>query len=754
MARMIGRTLLHYEIESKLGEGGMGAVYKARDTRLGRDVALKFLPRQLAAGSVFRARFEVEARAAAALNHPNVAAIHAIEECDGEPFLVLEYVAGSSLRERIAQGPVPLDQALHFTRQIASGLQAAHDRGIVHRDIKSSNLMVTPDGTVKILDFGLARIGAGTDLTETRATLGTISAMSPEQVRGEPADARSDIWSLGVVLYEMLAGHAPFRGEHDQAVLYAIANTEPPPPSSLRNGIPAAVERLVHKAMARAREARYARVADLLADLESLDDASPSAKPARPPALAVLPFTNVRNDPSTDFLGFALADQVIGSLSDVTELLVRPSISVRKYQGQTIDARAVGQDLNVEFLLTGFFLKQDDDIRLNVEMVDIRSDEMVWRDSIRVRYENAFELQDVVAEKVLRGLSMRLSNNERTRRRADVPADPLAYEKYLRAVSCPLTTEGSRLAATMAEQAIALDPKYAPAWVEFGFRLALWNMEALLGREAFARAEAAYRQALSLNPDMAPALKELALHCTNTARPEEAAQFIERLFQRTPDSAEAHYVLGYLYRYTGMLDEAVREVDRTLELDPGNRRYRGAGWAYISHGDYQKAYDAFTLDPDGTVGIAWRGMSLYLMGNRDRAIEHFDRAAAIEPDTFVGIRHAGISACLKGDLEMGHGLLRRLEERIPKDHDPEHWYLLAGAYGLMGDDAGTIRALERAVDGGYFSGPGFLRDPLLEGVRGDAGFERVLALARQKHEAFKSRAFPALERAVAAGRRT
>ena len=264
---MIGKTISHYKILEKLGEGGMGVVYKAEDTKLKREVALKFLPRQISASEEERKRFKIEAQAAGALNHPNIATIHAIDDVDDETFIVMEYIDGEELKEKIKGGRLPVDQTIGIATQIANGLQAAHKKGITHRDIKSSNIMITDEGQVKVMDFGLAKLRSGTQVTKSGTTLGTVAYMSPEQVRGEKADHRSDIWSFGVVLYEMLAGKLPFHGDYDQVVIYAIQSVEPQVISEERKGLPPVLEAVVKKALTKDVDARYQHIDEVVNDL-------------------------------------------------------------------------------------------------------------------------------------------------------------------------------------------------------------------------------------------------------------------------------------------------------------------------------------------------------------------------------------------------------------------------------------------------------------------------------------------------------
>jgi serine/threonine protein kinase len=339
---VIGKTILHYRILRELGRGGMGVVYEAEDTRLGRRVALKFLPPHAASASPERRRLVGEARAAAALNHPNITHINAIEEFDGDAFIVMEYVEGRELRALVESRELPLDGVVALAIQIATGLKAAHDRGIIHRDVKSTNIMVTGDGRVKIMDFGLAKMVGNTRVTKTGAVVGTTDYMSPEQVRGEDVDHRTDIWSFGIVLYEMLTGQRPFRGDHAQAVMYAIANHDAPSPATLSPDLPGEAIALVKKMLARNRDERCASMTEIIATLELLqrgfsttrrearDRRKPDTRTALP-GVAVLPFSSIRPDPETDFLGFALADQVIGALAYVDSVAVCPSSAVRKF---------------------------------------------------------------------------------------------------------------------------------------------------------------------------------------------------------------------------------------------------------------------------------------------------------------------------------------------------------------------------------------------------------------------------------------
>jgi non-specific serine/threonine protein kinase len=743
---MIGRDILHYHIVEKLGEGGMGAVYKARDSRLDRDVAIKFLPSRIAGDGVGRSRFEVEARAAAALNHPNIATIHAIEEVDGEMFIVMEYIQGHELKELIARGGLGVDRAVKIALDVAKGLQLAHQKGIIHRDIKSSNVMVTDGDTAKVTDFGLAKIGAGTDITKSGITIGTVAYMSPEQILGERVDHRSDIWSFGVLLYEMLTGKLPFAGDYERAISYAILNVDPKPVSELAGDVPAALDALVAEMLEKNASARPQSIGDVIAVLKRDDlgatpkravSNSDSDKQIKRPGLAVLPFTSIKRDPDVEYLGFALADQIIGALSYVNGVLVRPSSAIRKYQDQTVDAPTVGHELQVEYVLAGYYLIEGSVVRLNVELVKAHSNEMVWRESIQADYNTVFALQDIAAEKVLGGLKVRFSSDERQHMRADVPADPLAYEYYLRAVSYPVTLDGDRLAVEMLEKALDLDQDYAPGWAELGYRISQLGSFGLLGEKEQQRAENALKKALSLNGNLLAALFNLSVLSVDTGRLEEALDLIDRMLRITPDNATAHFALSYVYRYAGMLEESVNEVETALMLDPKNPRFRSGGFTFLYRGDYRKAYELFDLDGASTLGIAWKGMSLFLMGENERALEFLDRAVAMEPEGFLGLRHGGIGAYIRGDVEKGLRLIRRLDEATDPHADSEHWYLIAGAYSLLGDRASCVRALRRAIDLGFFSYPAMQIDPQLDSVRDDQEFQEVLAIAKRKHEAFR-----------------
>lgn len=740
---MIGRDILHYRVVAKIGEGGMGVVYKARDTRLDRDVAIKFLPDRIAGDATGRSRFTVEARAAAALNHPNIATIHAIEEVDGELFIVMEHIEGRELKDLIAADKLGVGRVVSIAIGIAQGLHLAHQKGIVHRDIKSSNIMITDSGTSKVTDFGLARIGEGIDLTRSGVAVGTVTYMSPEQVAGEKVDHRSDIWSFGVLLYEMLSKKLPFAGDYDRAIMYSIMNVDPKPVAALVSDIPSALNALVMKMLAKDPAARPQSMTDVIDVLtRSAVDTAPDRADSSPrnerPGLAVLPFNSIKQDPDMEFLGFALADQIIGSLSYVTGVLVRPSSAIRKYQNNPVDAPTAGRELQVDYILTGYYLKEGGVVRLNVELVDVQSNDMVWREAIQVNYENVFTLQDIAAEKVLRGLKVRFSADERQKMRPDVPADPLAYEYYLRAVSYPVTLDGDQLAVNMVEKALALDPSYAPAWVELGFRYSQISSFGLRPKE-LRLAEEAFKKALSLNENMLPALWNLALRYVDVARIDEAFELIERMLRVAPGYAPAHFALSYIYRYAGLMEESVRELETALALDPKNRRYRSGGFVYMYIGNYRRAYELFDLDGESTFGIAWKGMSLYLMGEKERALEHLERATAMEPDGFLGLRYGGIAAHIRGDTESGLRLIRRLDKSTDANADSEHWYLVAGSYGLLGDRENSVRALRWAIERGFFNYSAMQIDPQFAAFRDDPEFRQVLEVAKQKHDAFRKK---------------
>ncbi len=780
-----------YEILGELGRGGMGVVYKAQDSKLNRTVALKFLPPELTHISDVKERFLREAHAAAGLDHPNICTVYELDEAEMKTFISMAYIKGQNLREKIEANPLNLDEILNIAIQIAEGLSEAHRKGIVHRDIKSANIMVTDKDRVKIMDFGLAKIAGSTLVTQEGTTMGTIAYMSPEQIRGKEVDYRTDIWSLGVVLFEMLTGQLPFEGKHDQAVMYSIVNEDPRPITGVRAGIPMDLEYLVGKAMEKDPTDRYQNVDEILVDLKSLkkefksgvtttkltNTKSPGKKRPYPyvgitalcvvlivgglflwkrlvsdrmvlessslsglKRLAVLPFANIRSDPQTDFLGFALADQIIGDLAYAKNVLARPSSAVRQYQNQEVDVLAAGQDLKVDFIVMGHYLKEGDIVRLNIELVNVHSNEMIWREPIQVRYENVFELQDLVTKKVIDGLKTQFLQDERKRIQTDIPQNPLAYEYYLRSISYPFSNEGDQLAIEMLKKTIELDPNYAPAYDQLGDRIHRLAQFGLLDPEENKRAENSYLKALSLNEELLSALGNLAMLYAETARIEKAVEITRQMLEINPNNATAHFSLGYIYRYAGMLNESVQEMEKAVTLDPKNPEFRSIVITYQYVGEYEKAFETSRIYKESAFTLGEQGVTFFRQGKQKQAVEYFDRVIAMEPDGLMALWVTGMKAFIEGNIEAGLDAARKFEQA--NITDVEAWYSFAGNYGLLGDKEGCIRTLQRAVDGGFFNYPVMLTDSFLDSVRDDPEFQRILEMAKAKHEAFKKRFFP------------
>ena len=784
---MIGQTISNYEILEQLGSGGMGVVYKALDTKLKRDVALKFLPPELSLDEEANQRFMQEAQAASALNHQNVCAIHDIRETDdGRWYIVMQLYDGETLKYRMEGGRLPNDRAVDIIRQIAEGLAAAHKKGIVHRDIKPDNIMVTDEGRVIILDFGLAKLTGGLDLTKTGSTVGTAFYMSPEQVRGENVDARTDLWSLGVVFYQLLTGKRPFEGEYEQAIAYAILNHDPLEATDLSDSQAAILRRLISKDP----DGRFDSAPDVVMALKTADSGVPPAQepsqrksfilgkstfvgiaiflalaasvvllqpwkslPSEPGpdlasqqtseperhAIAVLPFTNMRSDPETDFLGYAMADQVIGSLSYVKNLNVRPASSIREYDGRSFNPQEVGEELQVDYVVAGNYLRQADRMRLTIEMVDVRLNEIVWKEPIEVASGDVFAIQDIVSQTVLEKLEVAFSDQERDRMQADVSSDPLAYEYYLRAVSNPRTAEGNRLAMDLIDQSLALDSTYAPAWSELGFRRHSLGMFGLAGADMSRSAEAAFERALELNPELISAIVDISTYYTDAGRTDEAYELAQRAIEINPNNAMSHFARGYATRYAGMMEESEREMRIAIDLDSTNVRFRSAGNTFLVTQQYEDARRAFAIDAPSPYWIWGTGVTYLLESRQEDAIRMFEQAGPLEDGAFPNATSVAYLAYIERDTTTALAAARLVEDANVVDGEAS--YYVAQFYCIAGDRGGCLRNLDKAVESGYFNYPNLTDNMFLELIADTPEFAEILEKSRVKHERFKAKYF-------------
>ncbi len=771
----------------------MGTVYKALDKELGEEVALKLIKPEIAADEKTIERFKNELKLARKIGHRNVGRMYELMEAEGKPFITMEFVEGEDLKSHLRRKErLSTDEAVSLAKQVCEGLSEAHRLGVVHRDLKPQNIMIDKEGNAKIMDFGIARSIEARGVTTTGMMIGTPDYISPEQAEGEAADQRSDIYSLGIIMYEMLTGNVPFKGDSAFSVALKHKSKLPQYPKKLNPNISEDLSRLILICMEKEREKRYQSAEALLADLRNIGDGLPLGTKIRPqretfaaalirkklfvPALvvalaiiaivvwhpwsprikgekipaepylsqiqklAVLPFANIKSDPQTDYLGFALADQIIGALAYAKNVLVRPSSAVRPYQNQKVDVLTAGENLKVDFIVMGHYLQEADVVRLNIELVNVHSNEMIWREPIEVRYENVFELQDIVTKSVIDGLKTQLLLDERIRIQTDAPQNPLAYEYYLRSISYPLSNEGDKLAIEMLKKSVELDPNYAPANDQLGNRTQRLAQYGLLDPEETQKAENYYLKALSLNKELLSALGNLAVLYTDTGRTEEAVELTRRMLEINPNNADAHFSLGYIYRYAGMLNESVQEMEKAVTLDPKNSSFRSIVITYRFNREYEKAIETSKIYKDSVFILGHVGATLLQQGNRKQAVEYFDRVIELEPDGLLALWVSGIKAFIEGNIEEGLKAGRKFEQI--NISDAEAWYHFAENYGLLGDKEGCVRTLQRAVDGGFFNYPFMLTDPFLDSVRDDPEFQRILKMAKVKHEAFKKKLFP------------
>jgi serine/threonine-protein kinase len=690
----------------------MGVVYRAHDTRLDRTVALKFLSPRFVGGDDDRARFIREAKSGASLNHPNICTVHAIDELEDEVFIAMELVEGEDLRAKLRAGPLDIDDALNIAGQIADGLACAHGRGIVHRDIKPANIMITPSGLVKIMDFGLARGPGGAQLTVTGTTVGTVAYMSPEQARGEELDRRTDLWSLGVVLYEMLAGKRPFKGANDQAVIYSILNVEPDTLVSGSSPLPAAAVATVAKALAKDPASRYSSAEEMASDIRTSRPRSGAmttmvlpAQPDERPSIAILPFDNMSPDPENEFFAGGLSEELATALSRLPRLRVAARTSAFKFRETELDAREIGTKLGVGAILEGSVRKAGNRLRVTAKLVDTSDGFQLWTERYDRDMEDIFAVQDDIAAAIVSQLRVRLDSGP-TEPIKHRPTDNLdAYALYLKGLHHwnSLTPEGFRLSRECYEGAVEIDPEYALAHAA----LSMWHQSLTFWAdadpaEAFAKSREEALRAIELDDSVALAHNCLAIIlCMHDWKWEEAEAEFKRALECDASSPFNHLNYAFHLSSLGRHEEAIEEAGVAMRLDPlstvinawAASRLLPAG--LVSEG-LAVLEDVTARDPEAWQAHLWLSEALQYTGSRKRAIAHLERATELAGHLAVTKACLASAYYLDGRRTDGDLILHELEGRAAKGYVSP--VLMARVHIARGSIGEAVEYAERGYD--------------------------------------------------------
>ncbi len=635
---MIGTTISHYKILEKVGEGGMGIVYKARDTKLDRLVALKFLPPSHSSSEIEKIRLLQEAKSAATLSHPNICTIHEIGEDNGEPFIVMEFLTGRSLRSLMSAGPIATLEAVKIALHVAEGLTAAHAKGIIHRDIKPENIVITEDGVAKIADFGLASSTRVANVMEPKTISGTIGYMSPEQLQGGKVEYLTDIWSVGVLLYEMIAGRRPFAGEYDQATMYAIINERHAPPTKGRTKLPPKLLAAIDRCLEKMPAARYQFVAELADDLRGAREAIRSFSAKSSKSIAVLPFSNLSVDKDNLYFSDGLTEEIILNLSRLPTIRVISRATVMSYNRASKTMKQIADELGVQYLLEGSVRKSRANLRVTAQLVDAAQDAYLWAEKFDGTLDEIFEIQERVAARIVKALKMRLTPHDRRKLKERATENAEAYQLYLkgRFFWGKRSRENLQIAIKYFEDAIRKDPKFARAWAGIADSYNLLSEYGGISRkETSPMSMEAVRKALELDDNLAEAHTSLAcLLMLNIWDWPEAEKEFKRAIKLDPTYATAHHWYAEWLLFHELYDDSLRAISRAVELDPLSPailKDKGIILYYMKR--YVEAYDCGkrTLDIMPDFGSAYRLLSLALMGKGlvDDALAANDQWGAI-----------------------------------------------------------------------------------------------------------------------------
>ncbi len=748
-----GARLGPYEIVAPLGAGGMGEVYRARDTRLEREVALKVLSGAAAYHEPAQARFRQEALALSRLNHPNIETVYDFGAHEGKDYLVLEFVPGETLSARIKRGVISEREAAELGAQIADALEEAHERGVLHRDLKPSNVVVTPKGRAKVLDFGLAKLlEAASDLTQTEgltqmgSTAGTLPYMAPEQLLGEALDARTDLYGLGVVLYEMLTGKRPFTASLATALTNEILHATVVPPRKLQPGLSARAESIVMRSLERDRAKRYQTASELAGELRRLAAGEPAREAAagagagggsgvherRITSIAVLPLENMSGDAEQEYFADGMTEELIASLAQVRALRIISRTSIMRYKGQRKSLAEIAAELNVDAVVEGSVRRAGNRVRITAQLIDAATDRHIWAKSYERDMTEVLALQGEVARAIVEEIQVTVTPQEESRLKEARAVNPEAYEAYLkgRHLVEHRTDDGLRIGLSLLEDAVRLDPTSVLAHVGVADAYNLMGFYAVRApRDSFPSAAIAARKALAIDPASAEALTSLAYtrmyHDWDFA---EAERMFRKAIDQSPKYLTAHLWLANILSFSGRSEEAEAEFRVARILDPMSMiSNTSQGWLPYWQNDFarsrERLMETVALVPDFIIAQYWLGLACSMLNRHDEARAAFERGVAIggrKPFTLAGL---AIGAARAGRSKEARALLAEMEG-MAKDRYVSPYYR-AQILAALGDVEGGMAALERAFDDRVHWLVTVRFDPSLAPLRGHPRFEEL-----------------------------